>query len=226
VSTTLTQAELDARTRDARYAALSTHLLMLRAKAKARPGEYANVLIGNGVKLAWQVDPATGVETFALRGKDKPPSEKVLRTCFELLPEKLAPFQIGQKGPAVIYRMRETAGCVRCRWPLDADAKAKGGGRCSVCRKTGKTRCARCRREIEDDPVFSPMHCHTCAMAAGSEETLERQRRAAEQNVRNGAPPIPRVRVPAGGLPDHAEPKAPPDPGGSVEEAAGRPALP
>lgn len=158
-------------------------LVILRAKANSRPGEWVRARANNGLEIGWRVQG--DVEKVALRRPDQLPFEEDYRFVIETLHHEfdgLAVVERRRRGDAVLLAMREQH-CTDCRWPVDLEAMIDADPTCTACRTETLDRCADCGRIIEFNPAFNPNRCTGCAMKAGR---IAAQKRKLEEEARAG----------------------------------------
>lgn len=173
---------LDARSEQRAH--FAGQLLLQRAKAEARAGEWIRSRAKNGLEIAWRVED--GVEKIGIRRPDQLPFEDDLRFLVETLHHEfdgLAVVEKLQKGEAILLAIRQQ-GCDRCHWPIDPDAMLKASTVCRACTDPKLTRCYDCPRVIPYDPTFSPNRCQGCAIRAGREQDNRRRQKEALRNAR------------------------------------------
>jgi hypothetical protein len=123
-------------------------LIVLRARAKARPGNPFTSHLG-AIAVAWKVEGED--ELLALRGVDgEPPFRTAVLTALDALPTGLAPIARSDTSRGYLFTLRSRGGCTRCGWPLDSEAMFAAAPTCAVC-SDGQTRCRRCGVRIGDE---------------------------------------------------------------------------
>ncbi|HLS47976.1 MAG TPA: hypothetical protein VK012_05615 [Gemmatimonadales bacterium] len=155
-------------------------LMQLRARAKARPGEWQERDLVNGLRLAWRVKRIEGVDMdqIALKREGVMPSWVEVRTVVKNAPVSLTCVSktIHPDRFLILLTMKEQS-CRGCGNALDVTARMKGREHCSKCPGPGEALCWKCRGVIPAASRRGSKHvCGDCLTKIEMSERRQRER--------------------------------------------------